>query len=33
LLNQTSGIPEANSATGSTTVEQQVRDLSTVALD
>src|SRR5437870_6324200 len=33
LLNQTSGIPETNSATGSTTVEQQVRDLSTVALD
>jgi CubicO group peptidase (beta-lactamase class C family) len=33
LLNQTSGIPAANSATGSTTVEQQVRDLSTITLD
>jgi CubicO group peptidase (beta-lactamase class C family) len=33
LLNQTSGIPEADTATGSTTVEQQVRALSTVALD
>src|SRR6266699_1013844 len=33
LLNQTSGIPGTDSAPGKTTVEQQVRALSTVTLD